>query len=142
MSDIYNLQRFLDAQDSIYEEVLKELKQGRKTSHWMWYIFPQIKGLGRTATAQKFAISSLEEAQAYLKDPILGSRLRECTHLVLDIENRDIQKIFGYPDYLKFRSSITLFLEATKDNKIFNDTLLKYFEGQPDQLTLDILKNS
>ena len=139
MSDIYNLQRFLDAQDSIYEEVLKELKQGRKTSHWMWYIFPQIKGLGRTATAQKFAISSLEEAQAYLKDPILGSRLRECTHLVLDIENRDIQKIFGYPDYLKFRSSITLFLETTKDNKIFQDVLLKYFAGQPDQLTLDII---
>ena len=139
MSDIYNLQRFLDAQDSIYEEVLNELKQGRKTSHWMWYIFPQIKGLGRTSTAQKFAISSLEEAKAYLQNSILGSRLRECTQLVLDIGNRDIQEIFGYPDYLKFRSSMTLFLEATKDNKIFQDALLKYFAGQADQLTLDKL---
>ncbi len=139
MSDIYNLQRFLDAQDSIYEEVLKELKQGRKTSHWMWYIFPQIKGLGRTTTAQKFAISSLEEAKAYLQNPVLGSRLRECTQLVLDIENHDIQEIFGYPDYLKFRSSMTLFLKATKDNKIFQDAIFKYFEDQPDQLTLDII---
>ena len=139
MSDIYNLQRFLDAQDSIYEEVVQELKQGRKNSHWMWYIFPQIKGLGRTSTAQKFAISSLEEAKAYLQNSILGSRLRECTQLVLDIENRDIQEIFGHPDYLKFRSSMTLFLEATKDNKIFQDALLKYFTGQADQLTLDII---
>ncbi len=139
MSDIYNLQRFLDAQASIYEEVLKELKQGRKTSHWMWYIFPQIKGLGRTSTAQKFAIVSLEEAKAYLKNSTLGSRLRECTRLVLDIENRDIQEIFGYPDNLKFRSSMTLFLYATKDNKIFQDALLQYFKGQCDQLTLDIL---
>ena len=141
MSDIYNLQRFLDAQESIYEEVLEELKQGRKTSHWMWYIFPQIKGLGRTSTAQHFAISSLEEAKAYLKNSILESRLRECTRLVLEIDNRNIKQIFGHPDYLKFRSSMTLFLYATKDNKIFNDALLKYFEGQPDQLTLDILKN-
>ena len=139
MSDIYNLQRFLDAQESIYEEVIQELRQGRKTRHWMWYIFPQIKGLGRTSTAQKFAISSLEEAQAYLKNPTLESRLRECTRLVLDIENRDIREIFGYPDDLKFRSSMTLFLYATKDNKIFNDALLKYFAGQPDQLTLNLI---
>ncbi len=142
MPDIYNLQRFIDAQELIYEEVLKELKMGRKTGHWIWYIFPQIKGLGRSSTAQQFAISSLEEAKAYLKNSILGSRLRECTRLVLNIEGRNIKQIFGYPDNLKFRSSMTLFLYATKDNQIFKNALLKYFEDEPDRLTLDILKNS
>ena len=142
MSDTYNLQRFIDAQESIYEDVIQELKQGRKTSHWIWYIFPQIKGLGRSWTAQQFAISSLEEAKAYLNNSILGSRLTECTQLVLNIEDRNIRQIFGYPDNLKFRSSMTLFLHATKDNQIFKDALLKYFEGKADQLTLDILQNS
>ncbi|MGK7873483.1 MAG: DUF1810 domain-containing protein [Xenococcaceae cyanobacterium] len=140
MRDTYNLQRFIDAQEPIYEDVLNELKLGRKSSHWMWYIFPQIKGLGRSWTAQEFAISSLEEAEAYLKNPILGSRLRQCTQLVLNIEGRKIKEIFGYPDYLKFRSSMTLFFYATKDNQIFKDALLKYFESKPDRLTLDILK--
>ena len=142
MSDTYNLQRFIDAQESIYEDVIQELKQGRKTSHWIWYIFPQIKGLGRSWTAQQFAISSLEEAEAYLNNSILGSRLTECTQLVLNIEDRNIRQIFGYPDNLKFRSSMTLFLHATKDNQIFKDALLKYFEGKADQLTLDILQDS
>ncbi len=141
MSDTYNLQRFIDAQESIYEDVIQELKQGRKTSHWIWYIFPQIKGLGRSWTAQQFAISSLEEAEAYLNNSILGSRLIECTQLVLNIEDRNIRQIFGYPDNLKFRSSMTLFLHATKDNQIFKDALLKYFEGKADQLTLDVLQN-
>lgn len=142
MHDAYNLQRFIDAQEPIYEEVINELKLGRKSSHWMWYIFPQIKGLGQSWTAQKFAISSLEEVDAYLQNPILGPRLRHCTQLVLNIEGRSIKQIFNYPDNLKFRSSMTLFSHTKKDNQLFKDALLKYFEGMPDQLTLDILKNS
>ena len=142
MRDTYNLQRFIDAQNLTYEEVINELKLGRKSSHWMWYIFPQIKGLGQSYMAQKFAISSLEEANAYLNNPILESRLRQCTQLVLNIEGRNIEQIFGYPDNLKFRSSMTLFLSAAKDNQLFKNALLKYFEGQPDQLTLNILKDS
>ncbi|NEQ69594.1 MAG: DUF1810 domain-containing protein [Symploca sp. SIO2D2] len=141
MSDIYNLQRFVDAQQSIYEQVLYELELGRKNSYWIWYIFPQIQGLGRSWTAEKFAISSLEEAKAYLKHPLLGTRLRQCTQLVLNIEGRDIEEIFDYPDYLKFCSSMTLFFSATTDNRIFEDALVKYFAGEPDQLTLDILGN-
>ena len=141
MSDSYNLQRFIDAQESMYEQVLNELELGRKSTHWIWYIFPQIQGLGRSWTAEKFAISSLEEAKAYLKHPLLGARLRQCTELVLNIEGRDIEEIFYYPDYLKFRSSMTLFVSATTDNHIFEDALVKYFAGEPDQLTLDILSN-
>jgi len=141
MSDSYNLQRFVDAQKSIYEQVLYELELGKKSSHWIWYIFPQIQGLGRSWTAEKFAISSLEEAKAYLKHPLLGARLRQCTQLVLNIEGRDIEEIFDYPDYLKFCSSMTLFFSATTDNRIFEDALVKYFAGEPDQLTLDILGN-
>jgi len=141
MSDSYNLQRFVDTQKSIYEQVLNELELGRKSSHWIWYIFPQIQGLGRSWTAEKFAISCLEEAKAYLKHPLLGARLRECTQLVLNIEGRDIEEIFDYPDYLKFCSSMTLFFSATTDNRIFEDALVKYFAGEPDQLTLDILGN-
>ena len=142
MRDTYNLQRFIDAQEPIYEAVINELKLGRKSSHWMWYIFPQIKGLGRSRLAQEFAISSLEEADAYLANPILGSRLRECTQLVLNIDGRNIKEIFGYPDNLKFRSSMTVFSCTQKDNQLFKDALLKHFEGRPDQLTLDILKDS
>ena len=142
MPDTYNLQRFIDAQEPIYEAVLQELKQGIKIGHWMWYIFPQIKGLARSSTAQQFAISSLEEAQAYGENFLLGARLKQCTQLVLKVEDRSIKQIFGYPDNLKFRSSMTLFLEATTDNQLFQDALVKYFEGEPDQLTLDILKKS
>jgi len=141
MSDSYNLQRFVDAQKSMYKQVIYELELGKKSSHWIWYIFPQIQGLGRSWTAEKFAISSLEEAKAYLKHPLLGARLRECTQLVLNIEGRDIEEIFDYPDYLKFCSSMTLFFSATTDNRIFEDALVKYFAGEPDQLTLDILGN-
>jgi len=112
---------------------------GKKSSHWIWYIFPQIQGLGRSWTAEKFAISSLEEANAYLKHPLLGTRLRECTQLVLNIEGSDIEEICDYPDYLKFCSSMTLFFSATTDNRIFEDALVKYFAGEADQLTLDIL---
>ena len=139
MNDTYNLHRFIDAQAPVYDEVLAELRAGRKSSHWIWFVFPQIAGLGHSAMAKQFAIGSLDEAKAYLQHPVLGSRLRECTQLVLDVEGRSAEEIFGYPDYLKFRSCMTLFLAATTDNALFKNALLKYFDGKPDQMTLDIL---
>ena len=139
MTDRYNLHRFLTAQAPTYDTVLAELRAGRKSSHWIWFIFPQIAGLGRSGTAQQFAIASLDEAKAYLQHPVLGPRLRECTQLVLDVEGRSAEEIFGSPDYLKFRSCMTLFSTAATDNALFKSALLKYFHGQPDQLTLDLL---
>ena len=139
MTDAYNLHRFLTAQAPTYNSVLAELRAGRKSSHWIWFIFPQIAGLGHSVMAQQFAIASLNEAKAYLQHPILGKRLRECTQLVLDVNGRSAEEIFSYPDHLKFRSCMTLFLTAATDNAIFNNALLKYFDGQPDQRTLDIL---
>ena len=139
MSDAYNLHRFLDAQELVHDTVLAELRAGRKSSHWIWFIFPQIAGLGHSAMAQQFAIGSLDEATAYLQHPVLGQRLRECTQLVLNVEGRTIEEIFPYPDNLKFRSCMTLFMVATTDNALFKSALLKYFDGQPDQVTLDIL---
>ncbi len=116
MSDDYNLHRFLDAQAPTYDTVFEELRAGRKTSHWIWFIFPQIAGLGHSAMAQQFAITSLDEAKAYLQHPILGPRLRTCTQLVLDVNSRSAEEIFGYPNYLNFRSCMTLFLTAATDN--------------------------
>jgi len=139
VTDIYNLQRFLDAQSHTYDTVLSELRSGRKSSHWIWFIFPQIAGLGHSGMAQKFAITSLDEAKAYLEHPVLGPRLRACTQLVLDVEGRRAEEIFPYPDDLKFRSCMTLFLTAATDNALFKDALLKYYNGKPDQLTLDLL---
>lgn len=139
MTDVYNPHRFLDAQERVYDTALDELRVGRKSSHWIWFIFPQITGLGHSGMAQKFAINSLDEAKAYLQHPVLGPRLRECTQLVLNVEERSAEEIFGYPNYLKFRSCMTLFLTATHDNALFNAALLKYFHGKPDQLTLDLL---
>jgi uncharacterized protein (DUF1810 family) len=139
MNDPYNLQRFIDAQNPIYEQVCSELRRGYKTGHWMWFIFPQIRGLGHSPMASRFAISSLEEARAYLNDPILGSRIRECTRLINRAEGRTIQQIFGYPDVLKFQSSITLFAHATSENKDFEDALQKYFTGEYDRLTVERL---
>jgi uncharacterized protein (DUF1810 family) len=141
MSDTHDLQRFIDAQDRVYPSVLAELRRGRKQSHWMWYIFPQIVGLGRSATSLQYAISSRDEARAYAEHPILGSRLRECTQLVLDVQGRSAEQIFYYPDHLKFRSCMTLFARSATDNGIFEDALLKCFEGKPDQRTLEILKS-
>lgn len=139
MADAYNLQRFLDAQERIYHTVLAELRAGRKSSHWIWFIFPQIAGLGHSGMAQQFAIALLDESKAYLQHPILGPRLRVCTQLVLDVNGRSAEEILGYPDHPKFRSCMTLFLTAAPGNTIFNNALLKYFDGKPDQLTLDIL---
>jgi len=105
----------------------------------MWYIFPQIRGLGHSGPAQKFAITSLEEAKAYLQHPVLGPRLRECTQLVINVDGHTAEEIFCYPDNLKFRSCMTLFMTATTDHNVFKEALLKYFEGTPDKLTLDLL---
>jgi uncharacterized protein (DUF1810 family) len=136
MSDRYNLQRFVDAQSPVFQHVIAELREGRKTGHWMWFIFPQVRGLGHSSTAQMFGISSLEEARAYLEHSILGSRLRECTRLVNLLEGRSAHQIFGYPDELKFRSSITLFAKAASDNAIFVEALEKYYNGELDDVTL------
>ena len=136
MTDPYNLQRFLDAQSPIFDQVRAELRQGRKRSHWMWFIFPQIAGLGHSAMATKFAIASLAEARAYLEHPVLGPRLRGCTELVNDVEGRSISEILGPPDDMKFRSSMTLFARATSDNRVFLEALQKYFGGEADPLTL------
>jgi uncharacterized protein (DUF1810 family) len=138
--DPYALQRFVDAQRSVYAQVETELRAGRKESHWMWYIFPQIEGLGHSAMAQKYAISSLAEAAEYLNHPELGKRLRECTRLVTAINGRSIQDIFGYPDYLKFQSSITLFSHAGSDNQVFMDALRKYFRSEFDRRTVGRLR--
>jgi uncharacterized protein (DUF1810 family) len=141
MDDPYNLRRFVDAQQAVYETVCGELRQGRKESHWMWFIFPQIKGLGHSEMARKFAISSRDEAKAYLAHPVLGPRLRECSRIVADLEGKSVEDIFGYPDDMKFRSSMTLFAQTAKDNEIFTRCLEKYFQGEPDRLTLAALPN-
>ena len=126
MHDPFDLERFATAQDPVYEQVCAELRSGRKRSHWMSFIFPQIQGLGHSAMAEKYAIASREEAAAYLDRPVLGARLRECTGLVNRIEGRSIGEIFGYPDDLKFRSSMTLFASVASDD-IFKRALEKYF---------------
>ena len=136
MTDPHHLQRFVDAQNPVYGKVCAELRDGRKRSHWMWFIFPQVMGLGSSPLARKFAISSLAEAAAYLQHPILGPRLIECTRLVNLIEGRPIQQIFGYPDDLKFRSSMTLFAHAAGESQLFVDALQKYFKGEFDPTTL------
>ena len=138
-TDPFNLQRFLDAQVRCYEEVRRELRAGCKSSHWMWFIFPQWIGLGQTPTANFYAIASRREAAGYLTHPILGRRLIECTGLVNTVGGRTVEQIFGYPDDLKFRSSMTLFANVAPDNAIFLKALEKYFDGKSDQRTLDLL---
>ena len=139
MNDPFNLQRFVAAQDSVYGSVVAELQAGRKESHWMWFVFPQIQGLGYSGMAVKYAIASAAEARAYLEHPVLGPRLRECVKLVLAIEDASAWDIFGSPDDLKFRSSLTLFAEAATDHQLFRAALEKYFESEPDSLTLQLL---
>jgi uncharacterized protein (DUF1810 family) len=136
-SDPYHLERFLLAQDRVYPRVLSELQAGAKMSHWMWFIFPQIRGLGRSPMSIEYAIDSRDAACAYLQHPILGSRLKECTALVLQVERRSARDIFGEPDDIKFRSSMTLFAQVSSDDDIFEQALQKYFDGIPDQLTID-----
>lgn len=136
MNDPYRLQRFVDAQDAVYLDVVEELRGGRKRSHWMWFVFPQIAGLGHSAMAREYAISGLDEARAYLAHPVLGARLKECTRLVNAVEGRSAGEIFGYPDDMKFRSSMTLFARAAADNTAFVAALSKYFAGEEDAATV------
>ena len=139
MTDPHNLQRFVDAQDPGYERVCAELRNGQKVGHWMWFIFPQLRGLGYSPMATTFGISSQQEAEAYLKHPILGLRLKECTRLVNAVEGRSINQIFGSPDDLKFRSSMSLFASVAPEHQIFKDALQKYFGGELDPLTVQRL---
>ena len=139
MDDTFNLQRFIEAQEAVYPAVVEELGRGRKSSHWMWFIFPQITGLGHSATAQRFAIHSLQEGRAYLDHPLLGERLINCTRLVNEVTGRSAGQIFGHPDELKFRSSMTLFNAIDGGVTAFTQALDRYFGGEPDPLTLDIL---
>ena|ERR1700739_2274963 len=138
-TDVFDLQRFVDAQAAVYDTVLAELRAGAKRSHWIWFIFPQLAGLGRSPTAARFAISSLAEAQAYLDHDILGPRLRQCTHLVNSTEGRSVDDIFGWPDDLKVRSSMTLFARATPDNADFLRLLEKFYGGEEDPATVALL---
>ncbi len=141
-NDPFNLQRFVEAQSRCYEQVCSELKAGCKTSHWMWFIFPQWKGLGQSPTASLYAIASRREAEAYLAHPVLGPRLIECTQLVNDVVGRTVEQIFGDPDNLKFRSSMTLFVSVAAENVVFLRALAKYFDGKPDQRTIDLLRRN
>ncbi len=137
--DPFDLQRFVDAQTRVYAQVVDELQAGRKRSHWIWFIFPQIAGLGSSPTAARYAISSLDEARAYLGHELLGPRLRECTRLVNAVQGRSIGEIFGSPDDMKVRSSMTLFARATDDSGDFVDVLNRYYHGEEDPLTLQRL---
>ena len=138
MSDLYDLKRFVDAQENVYTNVTFELQSGEKRSHWMWFMFPQIAGLGFSAMAQRFAIASREEAIAYLAHPVLGPRLQECTRLVLDLKGKSIHDILGSPDDLKFRSSMTLFGAVSQD-PLFSQAIAKYYPDGNDPATADIL---
>lgn len=139
MADPFHLQRFVDAQSRVYATALGELRLGRKRTHWMWFIFPQVTGLGLSSTARFYAIGSLDEARAYLQHPILGPRLRDATATVNALEGHSANDIFGFPDDLKFRSSMTLFQAAAPHEPVFGRALAKYFEGEPDAKTLEIL---
>ena len=134
-----SLERFVQAQAPVIDAVRAELARGRKQSHWMWFVFPQISGLGRSAMAQRYAIASLEEAKAYAAHPVLGARLRELTALVLGVEGRSAHEIFGTPDDLKFHSAMTLFARAAPDEPAFRGALEKYFGGREDAATVEIL---
>ena len=140
MTDPFDLERFVGAQSPVYERVLAELRRGRKQSHWMWFIFPQLAGLGHSAMAQRFAIASTEEARAYLAHGLLGPRLRECTALVNGVEGRTISEILGSPDDLKFCSSMTLFAAVSGETE-FSSAIAKYYGGTRDRRTLDLLQS-
>lgn len=138
---LYDLERFVAAQQEVYASALAELRGGRKRTHWMWFIFPQVIGLGFSATSKRYAIKSREEARCYLVHPILGARLRECAEVVLAVEGRSVSDIFGYPDNLKLKSSMTLFAQiAEGPDSVFARVLEKYFQGEQDIKTLDILE--
>jgi uncharacterized protein (DUF1810 family) len=139
MDTDYDLQRFVDAQEGVYATALAELRDGYKRSHWMWFVFPQIEGLGRSETARRYAILSTDEAAAYLAHPVLGKRLRECAAAVAVHEGRSANAIFGHPDDLKFHSSMTLFADVAPHEAVFQDCLDRFFDGMPDAATIERL---
>ena len=139
MTDTYNLDRFLEAQEGSYNTSYEEIKKGRKISHWMWFIFPQFKGLGISETSKKYAIQSKDEAIEYYNHPVLGSRLIEITKVLLKIEGKSAHDIFGSPDDVKLKSCMTLFSLVQKENDLFNRVLLKYFEGKKSWKTIELL---
>jgi uncharacterized protein (DUF1810 family) len=139
-NDPFDLNRFLMAQEADYDRALSEIKSGRKRTHWMWYIFPQIDGLAFSSTSQRYAIKSIEEAQAYLNHPVLGPRLRECAEAVVAVEGRSIAEIFGSPDDLKLKSCATLFASVSHSDSVFDRILEKYYHGDPDGKTRQLLE--
>ena len=140
-ADRFDLERFVTSQAPAFETVLAELRAGRKRTHWMWFIFPQLAGLGRSLTARFYGISSLEEARAYLGHPVLGPRLNQCTRIVLETKSPSLHAIFGSPDDLKFRSCMTLFSLAANDpDHAFRDALDRWCDGQPDEQTLALIR--
>ena len=140
MDDPFDLQRFVHAQEPVFQAVLAELRSGRKRSHWMWFVFPQLRGLGQSEMAYRYGISSRQEAVAYLAHPVLGPRLRTCTELVNGVDALSPHEIFGSPDDLKFRSCMTLFAEVTQENAEFLAALRKYFGGRSDDRTFRLLR--
>ena len=136
----FNLERFVTAQEDVYPDVVRELRNGRKRTHWMWYIFPQIAGLGRSPTSHFYAVKSEEEARCYLDHPVLGKRIKECTAIVLTGDERFAEKVFGQPDTMKFHSSLTLFAYISEPGSVFDQALEKFFNGQPDPLTIALLE--
>ena len=137
--DPFDLQRFVDAQHGVYESALGEITQGQKRTHWMWFIFPQIDGLGSSPAARHYAIKSREEAEAYLRHPVLGPRLAACAEATLAVDGRSAREMFGSPDDLKLRSSATLFAAVAPGGSVFERVIEKYFNGQPDPKTLELL---
>lgn len=137
--DPFELRRFVDAQDRVYDTVLQELRSGRKRNHWIWFVFPQLQQLGRSPTAIRYGITSLAEAKAYLDHEVLGPRLRECARVVAGIQGSSADEIFGWPDNLKVRSSMTLFARATEDNADFRTVLDRLYDGVEDALTVEQL---
>jgi len=138
-ADPFDLQRFVDAQHGVYAQVTAELAAGAKTSHWMWFIFPQLRGLGRSSTARHYGIASLAEAQAYWRHALLGARLRECGHLLMHVRSRSALRIFGSIDALKLRSCLTLFERAAPDEPLFAELLRIYYDGERDAATVQLL---
>jgi uncharacterized protein (DUF1810 family) len=130
---------FIEAQNRVYDRVVRELTEGQKSSHWMWYIFPQVRGLGFSEISNRYALSSIDEARCYLKHELLGARLRGCTQLVLDIQNRTAEDIFGPVDAMKFRSSMTLFSLCSPSKSLFDSAIEKYFGGKKDPRTIELL---
>ncbi|MGE5301470.1 MAG: DUF1810 domain-containing protein [Acidobacteriota bacterium] len=138
--DPHDLNRFLSAQEGVYERALAELKGGRKLTHWMWYVFPQIDGLGYSPMAKRYSIKSVEEARQYLSHPVLGKRLLECTDAVVALKGGSVSEIFGYPDDLKFKSSMTLFERIAGSGSVFSSALDRYCNGERDAATLRLLE--